>query len=566
MSETKKILKNPLFWVPTLYLAMGIPYNLIVGGTASRMYKSLGYSDSQITVALGSIGIAWSLKPLWAAFLDMYRTKKFFVLTMELLLAVIFAAISMTLPLPGFFQISIALFWVAAFASSTQDICADGIYLTSLDKPNQAKMAGIQGTFWNVGKIMTTGVLVSTLDKLRIANNWPQEKMWHLVMLVAGIAMALLFVYHLFRLPTGSVTNRPHSAKEVVQDFFGTAASFFHKRMFWGMIAFVFLYRLGEGLIIMEGPLFLQSPVEKGGLGLSAGDVATIEAIYGTGAGLAGGLLGGLFISRFGLSKVLGVLGLCLNIPLFTYVYLSQAAAGGHSVGYATTVTLVSIQYFGYSFGFIGNMIYMMQQLAPGRTTMTHYAFATALMQLVMVPTNMISGPLAEKLGFAPYFLLVMVAAIPSVLAAWRAPFPRKQDPASSADGAESEHQIVTADDPTLLSQAQQSVQRIAGRSSIYAMLNILVILIIDARILGSLQGAEPGKGMLQFSLLVASGVLKLFLTQRCFANSKTAAIQAGADSTALVYVKNGRGAKIASLICDAVSVAVLVFVFKQYC
>jgi len=564
MTEPKKILKNPLFWVPTLYLAMGIPYNLVVGGTASRMYKSLGYGDAQITVALGSIGIAWSLKPLWAAFLDMYRTKKFFVLSMEVILALVFAAISMTLPFSNFFQVSIAMFWVAAFASSTQDICADGIYLTSLDKPNQAKMAGIQGTFWNLGKILTTGVLVSSLDKIRIANDWPQQKMWHLVMLVAGVAMAVLFVYHFFRLPTGSVTDRPHSAKEVVSDFFGTAASFFHKRMFWGMIAFVFLYRLGEGLIIMEGPLFLQSPVAKGGLGLSAGDVATIEAIYGTGAGLAGGLLGGWFIARLSLSRALGILGLCLNVPLFTYVFLSHAAAGGHVVSYATTVTLVSIQYFGYSFGFIGNMIYMMQQLAPGRTTMTHYAFATALMQLVMVPTNMVSGPLSEKLGFAPYFLLVMAASVPSIWAAWKAPFPRKQDPASTAGGTESEHQIVTADDPSVLSPVQRAVQLIAGRASIYAMLTILVILIVDARILGSLQGQADGSGQIQFYLLAASAVLKIFLIQRTFAHAKLAAIEATSDGSAAVYVGNARGAKIATIFCALVSAAVLLFGFKQ--
>ena len=172
MSEPSKIYKSPFFWVPTLYLAMGIPFNIIAGGTATRMYKSLGYGDGQITVALGSIVTVWSLKPLWAAFLDMYRTKKFFVLTMELLLALIFAAISMTLPVANFFQVSIAMFWVAAFASATQDICADGIYLTSLDKPSQAKMAGLLGTFTIAGpsryvmEVPAYG-LVFDLDRVR---------------------------------------------------------------------------------------------------------------------------------------------------------------------------------------------------------------------------------------------------------------------------------------------------------------------------------------------------------------------------------------------------------------
>ena len=155
MTDTRSLTRNAMFWVPSLYLAMGIPFN-VINGTASTMYKSLGISDGQNTVALGSIIIAWSLKPLWAAFLDMYRTKKFFVLAMELLIAVLFAGVAMSLPLPGFFQVTIALLWVAAFASSTQDICGDGIYLTALDKKTQASFAGIQGTFWNLGKVLAT--------------------------------------------------------------------------------------------------------------------------------------------------------------------------------------------------------------------------------------------------------------------------------------------------------------------------------------------------------------------------------------------------------------------------
>ena len=171
---SSKISWRPFLWVPSLYLAMGIPYN-VINGTAVRMYKSLGYPDSQITVAVGSIGIAWSLKPLWAAFLDMYRTKKFFVLSMEMLCGLLFAAIAMSLAAPGFFQISIALLWVAAFASSTQDICADGVYLTALDKPGQARLAGVQGAFWVLGKVLATGLLISVLYNMRIAHGWSDQ-------------------------------------------------------------------------------------------------------------------------------------------------------------------------------------------------------------------------------------------------------------------------------------------------------------------------------------------------------------------------------------------------------
>jgi PAT family beta-lactamase induction signal transducer AmpG len=545
-----------LLWVPSLYLAMGIPYN-VINNTALRMYKSLGYPNSQITVALGSIGLAWSLKPLWAAFLDMYRTKKFFVLSMELLCGLLFAAVAMTLPVSGFFQISIAIFWIAAFASSTQDICGDGIYLTAQDKPSQAKLAGFQSMCWTLGKVLAAGLLISVLDKMRLSNGWSDQRMWQTVMISCGAGMVVLAVYHVFFLPTGSVSERPTSARQVVSDFLGTAGTFFQKRAFWGMIAFVFLYRLGEGLIMQEGQLFLQTDQAQGGLGLTAGQVSNIDAVYGTVAFIVGGLLGGWFIGKMTLSRCLWILGLCLNIPHFTFVFLSHYAAAGHGLGYETIVTMVSIEKFGYGVGMVGNMIYMMQQLAPGRSSMTHYAFANSLMNLVLVPTAMVSGPLAEWLGFSTFFFVVMFASVPSVLAAWRAPFPQKDDDHTAV--GDSAIAVVTIDDPTRLNAMEQAVQRISGRASIFAMLNILTILIVDAKILGTLQGKAAGTGMTQFAMLLAAVLVKVFFAARTFALAGEAAALAGPGGEKH-YLANARGAKIATLICLGVTLAVLAF------
>jgi PAT family beta-lactamase induction signal transducer AmpG len=554
-SKTSSTLRS-FFWVPSLYLAMGIPYN-VVNGTAVRMYKSLGYADSQITVAIGSMGIAWSLKPLWAAFLDMYRTKKFFVLSMELLIAVLLVGVAMSLPTTGFFQTSIAILWVVAFASSTQDICADGIYLTALDKPAQSKLAGVQGCFWVLGKVLAAGLLISVLDGLRITNGWSQPHMWQMVMITCAVGMVVLAVYHVFLLPAGSVSDRPTSAKQVVTDFLSTATTFFHKRAFWGMIAFVFLYRLGEGLILQEGQLFLQSAQSVGGLGLTAGQVSNIDAVYGTCATIVGGLLGGWFAGRLGLSRSLWILGLCLNIPHFTFMLLSHYAAAGHGLEYSTITTMVTIEKFGYGFGMVGNMIYMMQQLAPGRCTMTHYAFATALMNLVLVPTAMISGPLAEMLGFSTFFLVVMFASVPSVLAAWHAPFPLRDDEQQDAGG--NALAMVTVDDPTRLSAAEKTVQKLSGRASIYAMLNILTILIVDAKILGSLQGQPAGSGKPQFLMLLGVVAVKGFFAARTYSFASQAAVAAG-PAGEKNYLGNARGAKIATLVCGVVTLGILAF------
>ena len=547
-----------LLWVPSLYFAMGIPFNVIMGGTAARMYKSLGYPDGRITIALGFIGVAWSLKPLWAAFLDMYRTKKFFVLSMEVVLGILFSAIAMSLPLPGFFQVSIALFGVASLASSTQDICADGVYLTSLDRANQARLAGVQGTFWVLGKLFAAGILISFLDWVKREQGWSDQRMWSTVMFACAGSMLALAFYHLFNLPTGSITDRPENAKQVVNDFIGTAISFFHKRAFWGMIAFVFLYRLGEGLILMEGQLFLQSDVSQGGLGLTAGQVSTIDALWGTAASIIGGLLGGWFASWLTLPRALGILGLCLNIPHFTYVFLSHGAAAHHGVDLFTVKMAVSIEKFGYGFGFVGNMVYMMQQLAPGRSTMTHYAFATSLMNFMLVPTNMISGPLAEWLGFSTFFFVVMFASIPSAWAAFKAPFPLKgsDDKGNEKEGS-AEQNVITIDDPTRLTPEQRNVQVLAGRASMFTMVNILIILVLDARFLGSLREADAGSRGVYFFLLVADALVKVFLSVRAFAVSK-AAIDAGARISDTAYTGNAKGARVATVLCAVVSVVVL--------
>jgi PAT family beta-lactamase induction signal transducer AmpG len=550
---------NPFLWVPSLYLAMGIPFNVINGGgVTGRMYKALGYSNAQITVSVGAIGIVWSLKPLWAGFLEMNRTKKFFVLTMEIVISALLILVAASIPMPGFYRISIGLFWMAAFASSTQDICGDGIYLSSIDRRTQATLMGVQSTAWNLGKVLAAGLLIAGLDALRVNFHWSDRFMWQAVILVCAAGMAVLAFYHYFQLPEGGVSNRPANAEAVVKDFLGTAVSFFHKRAFWGMMAFVFLYRLGEGLLSIEGGLFLQSSTAQGGLGLSAGHVSNIYGLWGTIFNIVGGLLGGLFVSRIGLWRCLGVLGLCLNVPHFTFVYLSHYAAAGHGLSYGLVASMVSLEQFGYGFGFVGNMIYMMQQIAPGRSAMTHYAFATALMNLVLIPTNMISGPLAEWLGFSTYFFVVMFASIPSAWAAFKAPFPHRDDvPNEPASGEEAVQ--MTSDDPTRLRPEERHVQELAGRASMYAMLSAITILVLDVQILGSLQGKAAGTGQWQFGLLVVSAALKIVLSLKALQWAARSLLAAG-QTGETVYAGNARGARVATWICGVVSLGILAF------
>ncbi|HEX2862908.1 MAG TPA: MFS transporter [Lacunisphaera sp.] len=420
--------RNPWSWVPSSYLAEGIPFAMVIW-VAGTMFKDLGHTDGQITLATASIGIAWSLKPLWAAFLDMYRTKKFFVLLMEMLIAVLLCGIALALPLPNYFQITIAVLWVLAFASATQDICVDGIYITSLDEKKQAAFIGVQGVFWNVGRLFGTALIVWAAGSLKEDHGMSTSAAWGWALGLAGVTLAGLAAYHWFILPTGSITVRPKNAAEIGTTFLDSVVDFFRKEKIWGMLLFVFLYRSSEGLLLIEGPLFLQASPEAGGIGLSLKEKGIIDGTISTAVSLAAGLLGGAFMAKFGLNrKTLIFMALCLNLPHITFVILSQLAGPGHTLSLWTIGTLVTIEKFGYSFGFVANMLYMMQQISPGKYHMTHYAFCTALMNLMLVPTQMISGPLADHFGYKTYFIIVMFAAIPSILAACYAPFPRKID------------------------------------------------------------------------------------------------------------------------------------------
>jgi PAT family beta-lactamase induction signal transducer AmpG len=284
-----------------------------------------------------------------------------------------------------------------------------------------------------VGRIFATAVVVWVASRMKDAGHAPKTA-WTYALCVGAAVMTALAVHHFFMLPTGAIAQRPHSTGEVARTFVDSVKDFFQKKSIGGMLLFVFLYRMGEGFLLVEAPLFMQARVEDGGLGLTLTQKALIDGTVSTGVSIVAGMLGGAFIAKFGLRKTLVTMAVCMNVPHLCYVILSQAVSPGHPLSLTTVQLLVSVEKFGYSFGFVANMLYMMQQIAPGKYKMTHYAFATALMNLVLVPTQMLSGPLADWLGYRNFFLFVMVASVPSIIAAWRAPFPNAADGSANED------------------------------------------------------------------------------------------------------------------------------------
>jgi len=426
---------HPLRWVPTSYLAMGLVY-VTVGSLANILLRNVGLPNEQAAFWSSLLGLPYTIKPLWAPLLELSRSKKVAVVLMQLLVAALIAGAALTLALPGraFVAPLLALLALAAFAGATQDIGCDGVYVTTLDARAQARMTGVQSMCWNLGPILAMGVLVrasGTLHERLGGDSWRAP--WTIILLVIAALLAVLGLYHARRLPQGArAASAPASAADAARTFGRAFATFFRKRHVARMIAFAFFYRTGMGLLDKMGPLFMIDARAHGGLGLPNQLLGDINGTFGTGAFIAGSLLGGLFVARRGLRRSLVVLCLCLNVPNLTFLYLSHALPTSRAV----ITAVVTLEKLGWGIGAVGHMIYMMQQIAPGPFKTAHYTFATAFMGLCMMLTGMVSGALEQALGYRTFFVVVMAAALPSLLVTMLAPWPEGDVTATAAPRA----------------------------------------------------------------------------------------------------------------------------------
>jgi PAT family beta-lactamase induction signal transducer AmpG len=419
---------NPLGWVPTSYLAMGLVY-VTVGSVANILLKNVGLSNEQAAFWSSLLGLPYIIKPLWAPVLELRRTKKFFVVLMQLVLAALVAGAGLALLLPGraFVAPLLGLLALAAFAGATQDIGSDGLYVTTLDARAQARFTGVQSMCWNLGPILAMGVLVRASGTLHERlGDWRLP--WTIILCVIAALVGALGLWHAWRLPTGAPASAgvgaaplgAAGAETAARTFARAFATFFAKPQVARMIAFAFCYRLGMGLLDKMGPLFMIDAREHGGLGLSNQLLGDINGTFGTGAFIAGSALGGLFVARRGLRRALLPLCLCLNVPNLTFLYLSHALPESRTV----ITAVVTVEKLGWGVGAVGHMIYMMQQIAPGPFKTAHYTFATAFMGLCMIATGMVSGALQHALGYPSFFVVVLLAAIPSIAVTLLAPWP----------------------------------------------------------------------------------------------------------------------------------------------
>jgi MFS transporter, PAT family, beta-lactamase induction signal transducer AmpG len=414
ISDAPKV-KHPARWVPTLYFAEGLPF-VAIATVSTLMYKSMGVSDAQIAFFTTLVMWPWTLKPLWSPLMEMFKTKKHFVIGTQLIGGLGFGLVALSLPLPGWFTYSLALFGVLAFTGATHDIAADGVYINSLTNKEQDKFVGWQGAFYNVAKVLSGGAFVYIAGRLETSIGVTNA--WMIVMGAFGLILVLIGLYHLRVLPSGGASSEVKSVSEAFNRFWDVVRTFFQKKnIAWG-IAFIILYRFAEGQAIKIVPLFLRAARDQGGLGLTTSDIGIVYGTFGAVAFLFGSILAGYFTARMGLKRSLFVLCCFFNVPFAVYALLAFFTPTGLIVvGIA-----VVFEYFGYGFGFVGLILFMMQQIAPGKYKMAHYAFATGIMSLGMMIPSMLSGFISDWLGYRDFFLWVMIATIPSFLVAWLVP------------------------------------------------------------------------------------------------------------------------------------------------
>lgn len=401
---------SPWIWVPTLYFFEGLPY-FIVNTISILIFKDLGMDNGKVALLTSLIGLPWLIKPLWSPFVDIFRSKRWWILVMQLLMAVSVALIALTLPAHSPFTLTIIFFVIAGFASATHDISADGFYMIGLDERNQSAFVGIRNTFYRVAMVFGQGVLVVLAGWLETRNGTTVGA-WRTTLLITAGLLALLSWFHALLLPRPADDRTAGKKKpaEVLREFGRAFGSFFTKPGIGLAIAFMLLFRLPEAFSVKMLYPFFSDGVALGGLGL---DKTAFGLVYGTAgviALLVGGILGGLAISRFGLRKCLLPMALSLALPCAAYLVLAllQPASlwliGG----------LVVFDQFGYGFGFTAYTVYMMR-FADGPLKTSHYAICTGFMALSMLLPGAVAGYLQEGLGYTGFFWMVMACCLATV-------------------------------------------------------------------------------------------------------------------------------------------------------
>ena len=416
MPKTKT--RNAWSWIPTLYFAQGLPY-VAVMTIAVIMYKRLGLSNTEIALYTSWLYLPWVIKPLWSPFVDLIKTKRFWIILMQSFIAVGFAGVAFFLPTTFFVKTTLAFFWLIAFSSATHDIAADGFYMLGLSQGEQSFFVGIRNTFYRFATIFGQGVLVMLAGLLeegkilpRVGGNIPLA--WSLTFYLLAAIFLILTLYHraILPRPAADVSRDNITPLGLLKDFFLTFGSFFKKNDLGLALLFILTYRLGESQLVKIATPFLLDTSEAGGLGLPTATVGMVYGTIGVVALLLGGVVGGIAVSRGGLKKWIIPMALAINLPDLLYVYMASTMPDNLYV----IIASVAMEQLGYGFGFTAFMLYLIY-VADGPHKTSHYAIGTGFMALGMMLPGMAAGAIQEAMGYELFFRFVCLCTLPGIVA-----------------------------------------------------------------------------------------------------------------------------------------------------
>jgi len=414
--------RSPWRWLPSLYVAQSIPLALAM--TLSVVfYKRMEVSNTDIALYTSWLYLPWVIKPLWSPLVELLGSKRRWIVAMQVLIGSTLALVALAVPLPGFFQWTLVVFWLMAFAAATHDIAADGFYMLVLDERRQAAFVGVRSACFRVGTLAAQGGLVMLAGRLeaRLAD---VQTAWAIVFGVTGVLFGLLALWHARCLPkpAADASRVAHPGPPSLRQMAAVFAAFFHRPGLAHLLAFLLLYRLAEAQALKLVPPFLLDPAARGGLGLSTEQVGWAYGTVGVLCLTAGGLAGGWWIAQRGLARCLWAMVLVMHLPNLLFVALAWVGMNGGingGVPLALVTGALAVEQFGYGFGFAAYLVYLLWVAAgpagdnPHRTA--HYAIGTGFMALGMMLPGMWSGWLQAQLGYFNFFALACACALPSL-------------------------------------------------------------------------------------------------------------------------------------------------------
>jgi MFS transporter, PAT family, beta-lactamase induction signal transducer AmpG len=406
--EESLALQSPWFFVSSLYFAAGVPY-IIVNSVSVILYKKLGIDNAQTAFWTSFLYLPWVLKMVWAPLVDIYSTKRNWILYTQFALMICLGCLAFSLQLPNFFVLSLLVLAIIAFISATQDTAIDGFYMLALDQRAQAFFVGIRSTSYRIAMIFGSGLLVFMAGQLEVAlKNSPLS--WTIALSLSTLVFMVLLIFHWLCLPFPTHDSKRFAIPLVANFYRDVFATYFQQEKIWTILAFIFLYRIGEAMLVKLAPPFLLDATEAGGLGLSTSQVGLAYGMVGSLSLTLGGVLGGWLVYRYGVKRSMVPMALALNLPHLLYVYLAYTQPSVHWI-----YPLIAIEQFGYGLGTAAYSVYFMY-IANEKYKTSHFAISTGIMALGMMLPGLASGYIQQTLGYQLFFVFVFLLTIPGML------------------------------------------------------------------------------------------------------------------------------------------------------